>query len=54
MKTMTPADKLNEMESARGLAICTNFVEKMIIPPTQVDSPPAKLNPNANPTFPPN
>ena len=54
MKTMTPADKLNEIDNALGLGIYTSFLEKIMIPPIAVDSPPAMLKPKANPMFPPN
>ena len=51
---MTPADKLNDIESVRGLANCTIRRKKIIIPPMQVESPPAILKPNARATLPPN
>ena len=53
MKIMTPADKLNDIESVRGLANCTIRRKKIITPPMQVERPPAILKPNARPTLPP-
>ena len=50
MKTITPADKLNEIARVAGSAKWTNRWKKMIRPPIHVDIPAAMVKPKAKAT----